>query len=869
MRRSTTLGLAAGLVAALLGGAVSAVAAPAAVPTPESVIGWQPCADRKMASYEQIADYFRHLDDTSDRIQLVEIGKSSGGRPMLMALISSEQNLKPKNLQRYKEISRRLATGEPAAAEAEQLAREGKSIAWVDFGIHSAEIASGQTAPMFAHRLVTGESEEMRRIRDDVITIVVPNMNPDGTTMVADWYNEHVGTPYERTFPPELYNKYAGHDNNRDWYMFNLPESQNIGRQLYHEWFPQLIHNIHQTAPYPARIFVPPFEEPVNPNINPETTRGVNLVGDAMTRRLDSEGKTGAVSRTTFDMWWNGGMRSAPYFHNMVGILTETAHTWPTPATYDPKDFPPTFPNGESTSQPSAFYPSPWRGGEWHLRDSCEYMATTSMAMLDVASEKRDEWLRGIYRMGRAAIDAGANESYVIPADQTDFPTAVKLVNVLRMGGIEVERATAPFSVQNRTYPAGSFIVRGAQAFRPYLTDLLNAQVYPNREQYPGGPPDAPYDITGWTLPMQMGVQVDKHAQRVPAVGEPVDRAAPPRGRISEKPVLALDPRVNDSVAAVNALLGRGASIARSTTPVATDAGEWPAGTFLMSNADRAKVAEVADRFGLVVAGADRLPEGTKALTAPRVGLYYPWGGAMSPQALATGSTSTGGGNIDEGWTRFLLEQYGFNQDKLTDDEVRAGQLRQRYDVIVLPDATYAAMRDGQKPGSMPPEYTGGMTEAGVANLKQFVADGGVLVTLNNAEELARTGLGVPVRDVTEGLKDTEFFAPGTLLNMRFDPNQPIAWGMPERGVGFFARSPGFATDAHSVRTVASYPDEKLLASGWILGEQTLHNRSAAVDAQVGQGHVVLLGFRPQHRGQSHGTYKLLFNSLFLSTTAK
>ncbi|MGW2514877.1 M14 family metallopeptidase [Streptomyces scopuliridis] len=880
MRRIRPVWLAAALVTtiALTAGTVSATTSSGhsghsghsgGVPTPESVIGWKPCADRKMATSEQIAGYFHKLDDSSDRIKVVNIGRSSEGRPMLMALISSEENLKSKNLQRYKDISRTLATsGHLSKAKADKLADEGKSVAWVDFGIHSNETASSQTAPLFAQRLVTGESKEMRRVRDDVITIVVPDMNPDGTTMIADWYNDHVGTKYEWTNPPDLWNKYAGHDNNRDWYMFNLPESRNIARQLYQEWFPQLIHNIHQTADFPARITVPPFKDPVNPNIPAEVTRGVNLVGDAMTRRLDSEGKTGALSRATYDMWWNGGMRSAPYYHNMVGILTETAHGWPSPATYDPKDFPATFANGESTKTPSIFYPSPWKGGEWHLRDSCEYMSSASMAMLGEASQKRADWLRGMNRMGEQAVKAGAKETYVVPADQIDLPTAVKMVNVLRTGGVEVERATKPFSAGKRTYPAGSFVIRGAQTFRPYLHDLLNPQHYPDRRQYPGGPPEPPYDITGWTLPMQMGVKVDKYETRVQAVTKTIARATVAAGSVSNKAVLALDPRVNNSALAVNHLLAAGAAVSRSTAPVTTDAGKRPAGTFLVSaNGDvRKKAATQARQLGLNLAGVDKVPDTARKLTAPRIGLYSRWGGAISEQDRATGGAWGDGGNMDEGWTRYTLEQYGFNQDKLTDQKVRAGDLKKHYDVIVLPDATYAAMRDGQKPGSMPQKYTGGMTKEGVANLKEFVKQGGTLVTLNNAEELARKGLGVPVKDVTEGKKESDFFAPGTLLNMKFDPTQPIAWGLPEQGVGFFANSPAFeaAAGADSVQTVASYPGEKLLASGWILGEKTLYNRSAAVDAKLGDGHAVLLGFRPQNRGQTYGTYKLLFNSLYL-----
>src|SRR5438552_765269 len=404
------------------------------VPTPQSVIGFEPCADYKLGTYEQIADYFRKLAAAApQRLQLVEMGKTAEGRTELMAIISSEQNIR--QLAKYKDIARRLALARSAAGagrgsmtddEAHALAREGKAVVWIDFGLHSTEVAHGQTAPLMAFKAVTEESDEMKFIRDNVIFLLVPNMNPDGTTLVADWYKENLGKPWEGRLP-ELWHKYVGHDNNRDWFMMNQPETRNSAKQLYVEWFPQIIYNQHQSAPFPARIFVPPFDDPMNPNIPPLVMRGVNLVGDAMTRRLDQEGKRGAISRIGFDTWWNGGMRTAPYFHNMVGILTETGHASATPTTYDAKTFSKTFPNTTiPTTEPTTFYPSPYLGGEWHLRNSCEYMVTASMAVLDVGARRRAEWLYDIYQMGRDAIRTNAKETYLVPADQWDPGTAAR-----------------------------------------------------------------------------------------------------------------------------------------------------------------------------------------------------------------------------------------------------------------------------------------------------------------------------------------------------------------------------------------------------------------------------------------------------------
>src|SRR6266850_8073209 len=376
---------------------VALLSAQPGVPTPQSVIGWEPCADYKLATYEQIEDYFRKLAAAApNRMKLVEMGKTAEGRTQVLAIISSEDNIR--QLGRYKDIARKLALGKdgdrPLTDEqARALAHDGKAVVWIDFGLHSTEVAHGQTAPLMAFKAATDESEEMRVIRDQVIFLLVANMNPDGATMVASWYREHLGKPWEGR-PPELWHKYVGHDDNRDWYMLTQLETRNSAKQLYTEWFPQIVYNQHQTGPFPSRIFVPPFDDPMNPNIPPLVMRGVNLVGDVMTRRLDREGKRGAISRIGFDTWWNGGMRTAPYFHNMVGILTETAlWRYATPHEYDAAKLPKRFRNGVPTDTPTTFYPSPWRGGWWRLRDAVDYIMSASLATLDVAARKRSDWL--------------------------------------------------------------------------------------------------------------------------------------------------------------------------------------------------------------------------------------------------------------------------------------------------------------------------------------------------------------------------------------------------------------------------------------------------------------------------------------------
>jgi hypothetical protein len=825
--------------------AAAVVAAPSAqrtaVPRPESVLGWEPCADYKLATYEQIEDYFRKLAAAApDRMKLVDIGKTAEGRTQVLGIISSEANIR--QLSRYKDIARTLALGRDGDRrltddDARALAREGKAVVWIDFGLHSTEVAHGQTAPLMVYKAVTDESEEMKAIRDNVIFLLVANMNPDGTTMVASWYRENLGKAWEMRLP-ELWHKYVGHDDNRDWYMMNQPETKNSARQLYFEWFPQIIYNQHQSGPFPSRIFVPPFDDPMNPNIPPLVMRGVNTVGDAMTRRLDQEGKRGAVSRIGFDTWWNGGMRTAPYFHNMIGILTETGHATATPANYDPSTFPKYFAGTTiPTLEPTTYYPSPYLGGEWHMRDSCNIMVTTSMAVLDIAAKRKQEFLYDIYQMGRDAVKNGANETFIVPMApidganvvQWDPPTAVKMINVLRLGGIEVERATAAFSAGGKRYDAGSFVIRGAQPWEPYVRDLLTPQVYPDMRLYPGGPPKRPYDITGWTLNYQMGVTVDRVMEAVNVATERVDVAQPPRAaRSIDAPpdYRALDARLNDSFTAVNRLLKDGTRVFRLTD-----------GTFLIPRAPRSAP-----------------PAGAAEVHAPRIGLYHAWGG-----------------NMDEGWTRWLLEQFEFPYASVFDRDVRAGNLRARFDVILLPDATYESMLKGMAAGSMPDAYTGGMTARGVANLLQFVTAGGTLVAMDRAAELPIAAFDLPMRNVTEGVAQTDFYIPGSILKLKVDPSNPVAYGMPSDSAAFFINSPAFALNdtPPGFHIVAEYPASNVLMSGWMLGEKTIAGRAAVVEGTVGKGRVVLLGFRSQHRGQMHGAYKLLFNSILLSASGQ
>lgn len=782
------------------------------VPPPESVFGFKAGADYHLADFEQVTRYFQALAAASPRIKLQTIGPTGYGRQMFIAFISSPENLR--NLDRYRGIVRQLAAGKIDQTAAQQLADEGKAIVWIDGGLHAIEVAGAQHTPLLAYDLLSGKTPEIDRILNNVILVLCPVINPDGLDIVSHWYMKNVHTQYELAPVTQLWNRYVGHDNNRDWYMFNQVESRDVAKVLYEEWFPQIVYNQHQSGPFPSRIFVPPFADPVNPNIPAEVTRGVNLVGSAMTQRFDIERKSGAVSREDFDMWWNGGMRTAPYYHNMIGILTETAlFDYATPGYYPPQTLPKTFADGVSTRRPSIFYPNPWKGGWWRLRDAVDYMVTGDMAVLDIAARRKDQWLFDFWQMNHAQIDAGQKGdpfAYLVAPDQHDPTAAGDMLFSLQTGGIQIYNATHAFTVNGTSYPAGTKVLPAAQPARPFLIDLMEAQHYPDLRAFPGGPPLKPYDMTGWTLPMQMGVSVVR-------VDQPMD--------IPDQAVTVAEPGHHF---------------------------EPPAGS----------------RIG-------------------RIGLYDSW----MP-------------NMDAGWTRWLLDRYAIPFTDLHDADIRAGNLNQKFDAIILPQQSEAAILHGWQPGArggfggggqpvtQRPEYTGGLGMTGVMALEQFARNGGRLVALDSASQLLIQEFGLPVRNVLGGLNTSAFYCPGSLLRIDVDPSLPEARGMQADSVAFFVNSEAFDVwnpkppaapprftgsnelpvdpftqlgDHDGIRILALYAKSHALLSGWLLGEQHIDGKVAAVSLPYGKGRIVLIGFRSQFRGQPENTYPLLFNSLVIS----
>jgi hypothetical protein len=861
------------LVPGLLGGQ--------GVPTPESVLGFQPGADFHLASYEQSLEYFQALDAASDRVQLLEVGRTSFGRPWYLALISSAENLR--NVDHYREIAHRLAyPGDMGEEEARELAREGKAIVHVDGGLHSSEVAGHQHTIQLAYDLVTGDDDpEIAAILDNVIFILWFSMNPDGQTMISDWYHSNLGTPYEVSSMPQLYQKYIGHDNNRDGYMINQIESRVVTR-VTREWEPQILYNHHQTAPFPARIWIPPFAEPISPNVHPLMWRTVNLIGMAMAEALEERGQKGAVHMGTgFDDWYPGFLDHAHNFHNVASLLTETGlYRYATPHFYTVSD----FPADAQELRPESLYSSPWEGGWWRLRDAVDYMITASMSVLDVAAKYKEDILFNRYQAARDVIAEyreGPPYAYFIPRDQRDPVAAAEMLRRLAFNGIDVHALTREVTVDGITHPAGTWVILMDQANANFVRQLFAVQDYPDLRQYPEGPPDTPYDVSGWTLPYLFDVRVVEAQSPLapevrgalaalsaeplswageedaapwdspPGVGfdsDPVARAIVPLdGRVQGGGSLILDPAENNTYKALNRAWDLGGQVRF----VAGDAGDGEgapgsSGAWVVTGLSGNAGSSLVRDFHLQARGGS----GGVQIPRPRVGLYRPWSAS-----------------IDEGWTRWLLEMYGFEFTSLYNPEVLAGSLRDRYDVIVLADLRSRSILEGYGVGTVPPRYVGGLEGAGVRELETFVREGGTLVTINGSSLFAMEAFHLPVRDVTSDLGRDEFSLSGSILDMRVDPSHPVMSGVPERAKIMIGSSPVFTTeDGFEGRVLAKYPSEgSPLLSGFLLGEEFLQGYAAALEVKHGDGRVILLGMRPQWRGQPFGTFKILFNAALYS----
>jgi hypothetical protein len=758
-------------------------------------LGYQPGADFHLTTYDEALAYLQKLDAASPHLQLVNVGKTTRGADWYVALISSPANLQ--NFARYKGIAQRLAAVRGLDDNAaRQLAREGKAIVHIDGGLHSTEVAGQEHTLQLAYHLVSRPDDpEVKRILDEVILVLWFSLNPDGQNMVAKWYRRNLGTPYEVAPMIELYQDYVGHDNNRDGYMNNMIESRVVTKAML-DFAPQVMYNHHQTAPFPARIWIPPFAEPISTNTHPLMWRWVYVFGMSMAAYLEQHDMPGAMHRGRFDDWYPGFIDHVNSFRNTVSFLTETAlYRYATPRYYTIDE----FPREKQDLRPESFYQSPWKGGWWRLADAVRYMHGASMSVLVTAAKNREELLFNRYQAGRDTIAKFTKDgpfAYVIPSEQRDLPTAGVLVEKLLLNGLEVHELTQTWKANGLEYQAGSWVVLLDQPFATLVKELFEAQKYPELAE-------GPYDVTGWTLPWQMGV--DTHA-----VTQPVDAAA----RAAMKRVTEA-PKVNAPLARTQNAMYRAVNEA------------------LTSNAS--------------IPNRDKL--GPLPAKLPRIAVYRPWAAS-----------------IDEGWTRWILEQFKFPYTSLYNAGVQAGRLNERFDVIVLADLSTRAIMDGFQPGTTWAQYAGGIGNEGLDRLREFINNGGTLVTLNNSSRFAIEKLNLPVTDVLARATPAEFNCPGALLRIQVKESaSPLVAGLPAEPLVMFERGPAFDTAANfKGRIIASYPSNITpLVSGYLKGAEKIQGKHALLEVELGKGRVILLGFRPQWRGQSHGAYKFLFNALY------
>jgi hypothetical protein len=888
------------------------------ITAPKEAFGFNFGDDYQLATYQQLAAYWQTLDRESDRMVLQEIGRTSEGRPHLMAIVTSPEN--HKSLARFREISRRLAlVGDLTDDSARALAREGKAVVWIDGGLHASEVLGAQQLGEMVYQMVSRTDEETVRFLNDTIILFV-HANPDGHDLVAGWYMRNP-VPEKRSPAglPLLYHHYIGHDNNRDFFASTQKETENINRVLYHEWSPQILYNHHQSGPAGTVFWSPPFRDPFNYNQDPLLVLGLQQLGLAIHSRMAAENKPGAAARAAgaYDGWWNGGIRNTAAFHNILAILTEMIGT-PTPMR---------IPFILQRQLPTSDLTFPIAPRVWHFRESIEYSITANRAILDYASRWRETLLFNAYRMGKNSIARGSTDTwtpaphryadvaaklgaptsgggaaggaktaerdeailaalksrefrdprgYIIPANQADFPTAVKFINALREVGITVHRASREFEVQGKKYPIGSFVVMTAQSFRPHVIDMFEPQDHPDNVPYPGAPPTPPYDHAGWTLAFQMGVEFDRVLDAFTGPFEPITEwnVKPPAATVTQvaRPAgYLIGHQQVDSFVALNRLIGAGEEAYWLQNALAAGGKTYPPGTWYVSAkpSTRAQLETIAAELGVgAEATSERLPAGALRLRRPRVGLWDQYGGSM-----------------DSGWARWILEQYQFPFQKVFPPMIDAGNLNATYDVLVFVEGGIPAMGAGAgaaqpAPEDIPAQYRpmlGRMTaERSIPEIRRFIENGGTVITIGASSTNLAQHLKLPIEDhlVEDGkpLPATKFYTPGSIVTTKIDVSHPLTHGLKERTDVFFDTSPvfrlGTTAASQGLKPLAWFDTAMPLKSGWSWGQRYLLNGVAAIDAPLGKGRVVLFGPEIIKRAQPHTTFKFLFNAMFYSTAA-
>ena len=753
---------------AALGFSAGAMAAQS-VPTPEEYFGFPIGSDRQLADWGELTGYFEALAGSSGRIVVDTLGPTTVGNPFVMLTITSEAN--HARLDELHDIQMRLADPRLVSGEAEleRLLDQGRTVVLITQGIHATEVGASQMSANLAYELASSDSEKVREILDNVILLQIPSLNPDGLEWITDWYMSHVGTEYEGAPLPWLYHYYTGHDNNRDWYAFTQDETVLTVTGAHNAWHPQIVHDVHQMGSNGARIFFPPYIEPWEPNIDPAITAAVSQLGTYMAAEVTAQGKSGVVVNAIYDAYTPA--RAYMHYHGAARVLSETASArMATPITVDPERLGPG--RNYDAGQRSWNFPDPWPGGAWGLPDIVEYQKAGAMALLTNAARNRRYWLENFYGINRRAVEKWDEwpSAWIIPAGQDNAAGIRYALRVLTMGDVEVHRATEPFEAGGMEFGAGSYVIPLNQPYASFANTMLEIQHYPDLREYPGGPPQRPYDVTAHTL-----------------------------GYLLDFEAVAIDGRLDVAL----------------SDPIGVPDFQF------------------------------ELPEHLVGPDAPRIALYKSWQEPMP-----------------EGWQRWVFDQHGLQYDTLHDADLRSGRLFE-YDVLLFQAQSAQSIASGFPPGTVPPEYTGGLGPGGAAAVRSFVAQGGRVVAIEAATDYVRDLFDLQISRVTSDLPNTEFYIPGSILRLQLDPDSELGEGMRDEAAAWYWRtSTAFVVDDSRVRVAARWGDGDPLLSGWVLGGHHIAGRPAILEASIGDGSVVLFGFQPNYRAQTMSTWPLLFNAL-------
>jgi hypothetical protein len=871
------------------------------VPSPKSHFGFNIGDNYKLATFNATEAYLKKVEASSNKVKLMTIGKTEEGRNHYMMVVSSPENIK--QLQKYKSISQKLARAEGLSDEdAKQLADDGKAVVWIDGGLHATEVVGIHQWIESMYQIITRQDDETKNILKNTIILFV-HANPDGQELVSNWYMRNTDTLKRSTAAlPRLYQKYIGHDNNRDFFMMNMSESKNMSRQQYIEWMPQILYNHHQTGPAGTVVAGPPYRDPFNYVYSPLLITSLDAMGAAMSSRLNAEQKPGYTMKggSVYSTWWNGGLRTTAYYHNIVGILTEIIGS-PTPMN---------IPLVPQRLIPNSGLPFPIAPQKWYFKNSIDYSISLNYAVLNYAARHKDEVLLNMYRMGKTAIESGNKDNwtlspnkvellteqlktekrdtrvdsiasqnfakvykapalrdprgYIIPATQTS--SAVAFVNILIQSGIKVHQATNDFVVNGKNYPTGSYVVRTNQAFRAHVLDMFDPQDHPNDFLYPGGPPVRPYDAAGWTPAYTMGVEFDRILDDFNGPFEAI-----PYGQLqsvkttvfntanSVNKFYAIQSNDNNSFIKINDLLKAGKTVYKNQQG------------FYFEIADESKDKETIAKAGLNFVAVESIPTDAIKIAKLKIGLWDRYGGSMP-----------------SGWVRWIFEQHHFDFELLYAKEINAGNLKDKFDAIVFVDGAIPSLVEGpaspydeKEPNldEIPAEFHSMVgkisADKSIPALKTFIEAGGTVITIGSSANLAYH-LKLPIKNaITEmnngkerSLPGEKFYIPGSILQVAVAPTVKANWGMKNKADVYFNNSPVFRVQPDAIANgtitpLAWFASDKTLRSGWAFGQAYLQDGVAAFEAKLGKGKLFVYGPEITFRGQTHSTYKMLFNQLY------